>query len=100
MGAESADVAVRAPPACEHCAGDVQPMVADGVEDAQPSVSAIAGNEDDLHARGSAVQCKEFSCQGKGDVGSERFILLLDLVVGIGLLASLLEDAVALIQVE
>ena len=75
--------------------------MADGVEDAQAGVGAVAGDEDHLDAiRSLAVQRQELFRQRVGDAGGKRLILLLDLVARVGIFATRLEDAVALVQVE
>jgi len=99
---ERRDIAIRALTATECRAGDLQTVVTDGIEDAQPCVGTVARQQDDLDTGLSQqfVQRQKLVHQHEGIAWLQWFILVGYLVLLVGLKAMLLVNLMTLIKVE
>ena len=85
-------------------ARDGQPVVLDGVEDAQAGVGGVARQQDHFHPRRlrrrPLVEREQLAHQVEGHPRREHVLLVRHLVVAVGLAAVLLEHAMAVLEVE
>ncbi len=87
----------------ERGAHDLEPVVLDRVEDAQAGVGRIARQQDDLDARRlrrERVEAQQLLHERKRDARREQVVLVRDLVARIGIEALVLEQRVAVAEVE
>jgi len=73
------------------------------IPDPQAGVGGIARQQDHFDARsprGQRIEREELLHEVEGDARLQQFLFVLELVAGIGFDALLLEDAVALLEVE
>ena len=98
---KGSDVPPRRIPAAKRGSRDRQLVMFYGVEYSKPRIGAITRQQHDLNARIKAsVKIQQLPYETKSLSGCERFILMRNLVRGIGIEPLLLVDAMTLAHVK